>query len=168
MKNKRFKIKDSSRGIALYIAITITGALVLVSFAVVNLAIRQINISSAGRDSQTAFYAADSGAECALFWDVKNPSGQTAFSTTTPQTTLSCNADASNPLNATISINRTSNGPYATSTFNITFLPRTYCATVTVAKNYSSGVRTTIESKGYNTCASGALRRVERAIRVDY
>ncbi len=164
------RLKTDSSGIAIYIAITITGALVLVSFAIVSLALKQINISSAGRDSQAAFYAADSGVECALFWDAKNPNGQTAFSTSSPQTTVSCNADTSNPANATLSITRSSSWPYATSTLGrMNFSPRAYCADIQVIKNYTGGsVQTTIESRGYNTCLANATRRVERAVRVDY
>jgi Tfp pilus assembly protein PilX len=160
--------KIGQRGIALYIAITITGALVLVAFAIISIALRQINIASVGRDSQAAFYAADSGAECALFWDVKNPTNPTrsAFATTTSQV-ISCNANVANPLNNNISVG--GGQANATSTFDLTFLPDAYCATVTVVKSYIGGQSATkIESRGYNTCADGALRRVERAVRITY
>ena len=156
------------KGIALYIAVTVTAALVLVSFAVVSLALKQISISSAGRDSQEAFYAADSGGECAIFWDVKNPTnpGLSAFSTTTAAQTIFCNFDANNPSNGSIA---TGGGSNATTTFTLTFLPQTYCAVLTVVKGYVGGIQNTkIESRGYNTCDATSPRRVERAIRINY
>ncbi len=70
MQNKKRKAKYSE-GIAIYMAVTITAALVLVSFSVINLVVKQIGISGAARESQAAFYAADSGIECALYWDLK-------------------------------------------------------------------------------------------------
>jgi hypothetical protein len=35
------------------------------------LAKKEVTLSSLGRDSQTAFYSADQGAECALYWDAR-------------------------------------------------------------------------------------------------
>jgi Tfp pilus assembly protein PilX len=148
------------KGIAIYISVTITAALVLVSFAILNLAIKQIGISSAGRDSQAAFYAADSGIECALFWDLKNSTvpGVSAFATSSPLQTISCN-------NQIITVSR--NG--ASSTFNYSFTPNPYCVSVTVAKDYVGEQPTTlIESRGYNSCIAGNSRRVERAVLVNY
>lgn len=150
----------SEKGIAIYVAVTVTAALVLVSFAVINLALKQIGISSSGRDSQAAFYAADSGVECALFWDLKNPtvSGQSAFATTTPLQNINCN-------NTAITVTRAG----ATSTFSITLSPNPYCVNVTIAKGYVSGSPTTkIESRGYNSCSTTNTRRMERAILVNY
>lgn len=155
--------QNKERGVALYVAITITGALVLISFAVVNLAIKQITISSSSRDSQAAFYAADSGTECALYWDVKGVGGHSAFSTSTTSQ-ISCGDISSNPGNDNITV-----GGVATSTFTLTFQPEPYCAIVSVGKSYSGGIpHTHIESRGYNSCDSTNLRRVERAIEVDY
>lgn len=157
------------RGIALYIAITVTGALVLVSYAIIEIALKQISISSIGRDSQQAFYAADTGAECAIYWDIKNPTspGRSAFATSTAQN-ITCNYDpatpAVNPTNANMPVGNT-----ATSTFRMYFSPDPYCADVVVGKSYSGNtLKTTIESRGYNTCDTTAPQRVERAVRISY
>lgn len=160
VKKTKKRFATNQKGIAIYVAVTVTAALVLVSFAVINLALKQIGISSSGRDSQAAFYAADSGVECALFWDLKNPtvSGQSAFATTTPLQNINCN-------NAAITVTRTG----ATSTFSITLSPNPYCVNVTVAKGYALGSPTTkIESRGYNSCSTTNTRRMERAILVNY
>lgn len=163
-KKQSVRANAYKNGIALYIAISVTGALVLVAFAIIELALKQIAVSSAGRDSEAAFYAADSGSECAIFWDVKNPTspGTSAFATTTTQA-ISCNSLAITP---SLAVAPQGNG---TSTFTITFLPDPYCAIISVAKSYTGNTSATrIESRGYNSCDSTAYQRVERAIRVDY
>jgi hypothetical protein len=164
--NKKRRTNES--GIALYMAITIASALVLVAFAVVSLALRQISISSAGRDSQAALYAADSGTECALYWDAKTTGGS-AFASSSP-VQIACNVDSNNKINPTPNTFGPWSPTNATSTFTVTFLPDPYCAIVTVYKgNVGSGpVVTQIQSKGYNTCDPTNTHRVERAIQVNY
>jgi Tfp pilus assembly protein PilX len=148
--------KRSEKGIALLITIILTGTLLLVATSIMNTAVKQAFLSASGRESQYAFYAADTGAECALYWDVHDPQGVSAF--TTPSS-IYCNKDAVNPSN------QFQVGSAPVSTFTMTFLPEPYCATVTVTK---SGSATTIESKGYNTCDTANPRRVERAVRINY
>ena len=150
----------SKRGFTLFIAMVVTGTLLLIATGVASLAAKQSLISVSGRESQVAFYAADTGLECALYWDVKNPLGeQSAFATSTGST-IYCNRDAANPSNEWVV------GGNAVSTFTMTFLPEPYCAIVTVTKEVSGG--TTIESSGYNSCSSTNPRRVERAVRAIY
>ncbi len=49
---------------------SLTGSLVLlIGLAILSITIKQITLASAGRESQLAFYAADTGVECALFLD---------------------------------------------------------------------------------------------------
>lgn len=167
--NNQALATNYKRGIALYIAITVTGALVLVSYAIIEIALKQIAISSIGRDSQQAFYAADTGAECAIYWDIKNPTnpGRSAFATSTAQT-ITCNYEPSTPLINPQNLNMPV-GNTSTSTFRMYFGPDPYCADVTVGKSYSGGnPKTTIESRGYNTCDTTAPQRVERAVRISY
>lgn len=140
------------------------GTLLLVSMGMINIAVKQAFLSSASRESQNAFYAADTGAECAIYWDVKNPTGFSAFSTSTGST-ISCNADAANTSGKTNPVPNVVGGN-SQSTFTMTMLPDPYCATVTVTKLNDGTTR--IESLGYNTCDSSNPRRVERAVRVTY
>ena len=69
IKNFKFKIPAGQKGMTLFIAIAIMGILLLIMFAVVNISIKATQFASSGRDSQFAFYAADAGMECALYWD---------------------------------------------------------------------------------------------------
>jgi len=157
------KKQAKNRGFTLFMAVIVMGTLLLVAVGIVSLAVRQILISSSARESQYAFYAADTGIECALYWDVQNPSGVSAFSTSTSSTNITCNGPSLLPVGG-------GGSSMPTSTFAFTFSPNEpYCATVAVNKKYVSNVLvTTIESKGYNTCDTSNPRRVERAVRVTY
>lgn len=131
----------------------VTGTLLIVASGIINLAVKQAFISSSARESQHAFYAADSGMECAIYWDVKNASGYSAFSTST-SSQINCN-------NQVMTV-----GGVVSSSFSFNFDPDPYCTIVTVTKNANGS--TLIESKGYNTCSGSTSRRVERAVRVTY
>jgi Tfp pilus assembly protein PilX len=153
--------RGASSGFTLFAAIVITGVLLLIATGIVNLSYKQSLISNSGRESQLAFYAADSGMECALFWDAKNPGREeSAFATSTTQL-ISCNKNTANPANEW-----TVGGASPSVITRITFLPQPYCAKVTITKNADG--TTVIESLGYNTCDSANPRRVERAVRATY
>lgn len=154
MKNSKQK------GFTLFIAIVVMGTLLVVSTSIVNLSIKQSYIANAGRESQHAFYAADTGMECALFWDVQSPTGQSSFATSTGST-INCNMDENNSGNEWVV-----GGAYTSTVDTITFLPDPYCAKVIVTKGVDGS--TLIESFGYNTCDPENTRRVERAVRASY
>lgn len=149
-----------NQGFTLFIAIVVMGTLLLISTGVINLAVKQAVISNSGKESQLAFYAADTGMECALYWDVKSPTGHSAFATSTGAS-ISCNQDSSNPSNTWVV-----GGSTISTIDHITFLPSPACAVVTVTKNADN--TTKIESFGYNTCDTTNPRRVERAVRATY
>lgn len=147
-------------GFTLFIAMTVTATLLVIATGIVSLSYKQSLISSYGRSSQYAFYAADTGMECALYWDINNPSGQSAFATSTGSV-IECNKDDSNSDNEWVV------GGSSVSTINrINFLPDPFCAIVTVTKNDDG--TTQIDSRGYNTCDGTDARRVERAVRARY
>ena len=171
MKNFQFKIfnfqedlpnskRSFASGFTLFIAMVVMGTILLIATGIVSLATRQNLISSSGRESQYAFYAADTGIECVLYWDVQNPSGISAFATTS-SSTINCNRDANNPSNQWVV-----GGSYTSVINRITFLPDPYCTIVTVMKGVDGSTK--IESLGYNTCNTANPRRVERAIRATY
>lgn len=153
MNNLQFTTYNKQKGFTLFISMVVTGTLLIVASGIINLAVKQAFISSSARESQHAFYAADSGMECAIYWDVKNASGYSAFSTST-SSQINCN-------NQVMTV-----GGVVSSSFSFNFDPDPYCTIVTVTKNANGS--TLIESKGYNTCSGSTSRRVERAVRVTY
>ncbi len=142
-----------NKGFTLFIAIVTTGTLLLVATGIIGLAVKSSKIYSAARESQNAFYAADTGVECALYWDVSNPTGFSAFSTSTSSEII-CN-------DQTITV-----GGDSPSEFTFDFSPDPYCTRVVVTKSADNS--TQIQSFGYNTCDSSNPRRVERAVKVTY
>ena len=153
-------MKNFQQGFTLFIAIVLMGTMLVIATGIVNLAVKQSLISNSGLASQQAFYAADTGMECALYWDVKNSSGQSAFATTTGST-IYCNKNANNQSNEWVV------GGSSVSTINrINFAPNPYCAIVTVTK--SADGTTEIRSLGYNICDASNSRRVERAVKATY
>lgn len=143
-----------NQGFTLIISIVVTSMMLIISFAVVNIAVRQLVISSSNEQSQIAFYNADSGIECAVYWDFRN--GTTAFATATTAT-ITCN-------NQTILNMGGGGSSNATSTFTLNLTKG--CVTVSVGK-HNHGV-TIIDSRGYNTCSPGEIRKLERATRLGY
>jgi hypothetical protein len=91
------KLNQRKNGYALYYAIVLTGILILVAYVTANISIKELALSTAAGDSHTAFYNADTGLECALYWDLQNPGGTSAFSSATPGS-ISCNSQTLNNI----------------------------------------------------------------------
>jgi competence protein ComGC len=150
------------KGFTLLLAVLVASILLAIGSAILNIALRQISLSTTGRDSHFSFYAADSGSECALYWDFKNASGTSAFLS---NSTITCNNQAA--INIVPVASSDANSQYLTSSFDINLLPDPYCVSVTVVKNLTTAT-TSIDSRGYNTCDISDPRRTERALRVKY
>src|SRR3990167_1894958 len=145
VKSKKF---ERNKGMTLFIAVTVMAILLIISYAVINIAIKGSQFATSGRDSQFAFYAADAGLECALYWDSKTD----AFATTTGNATvaITCGGIANaistgsqNPVSgSTTAISLIGGGGDAnqTSVFGFTMIfgsnPVPHCAIVTVRKYY--------------------------------
>lgn len=148
------KNKDK-KGFTLLISIVVTSMMLIISFVVANVAYKQLVLANSNEESQYAFYNADSGVECAVYWDFKG--GTSAFDPSIP-TTISCNG--TNNISVT-------GDTIATSTFSIDF-SATGRGCVDVAVGKHPGNITMIDSKGYNTCSPGATRRLERGETLTY
>lgn len=157
-KRKMQKIQKQKRlkntGFAILYAVLVSSILLAIGLAIFNITIKELLFSSLGRESQFAFYAADTGAECALYWDFVGD----AFATSS-----SSNIECAN----TIISGMGGNGYDVPSVFTLNLAPEPYCAKVFVTKSENPS-QTKIESRGYNTCDTNNPRRVERAIRVTY
>ena len=151
----------ASRGFTLLLAILVSSVLIALGSAIFDIAIREVTLSSSGRESQFAFYSADTGIECALYWDLK----QSAFATTSSLGTVACggiNADVTRVDTNVGTVNET-----RVTTFSFPLPTAAPCTSVRVTRQYYP-VRTTIQSSGYNTCVTTNPLRLERTIRVTY
>lgn len=143
------------RGFTTLFAVITASLLLAIGIAIFNITYKELLLSSTARESQFAIYAADSGVECALYWDLK----QNAFATGTSPRALSC-ASQNIPYNTYPSLP-------ATTTFSFPFPAEGYCVEVEIGK-YANPSRTLLLSRGYNTCDANNPRRVERALRAFY
>lgn len=163
-RSKPAKARHSHAGFTILFAVLVGGLLFSIGLAVAHLAIREVVLGAAGKDSNFAFFAADTGIECALYWDINIGRDEVVFPSSEDETgrgAISCNGPQSIP----VSIAREESAA-ATSTFMLAFVPKG-CAIVAVGKTVFGS--TVIESRGRNDCGAGANPgRVERALRVRY
>ncbi len=155
-------ITHPQRGFTLLIAVVLTSVLLSVGTALLDVAIKQITLSSTARQSQYAFYAADSAMECALYWDQQ----QNAFSYAgSVPSTIQCSS-------SNISVSSNTTGGVRESRFSMPcssgaaeVIIRKTDGTVTCGTGDATSC---IYSNGYSTCAASDPKRVERGLRVFY
>jgi Tfp pilus assembly protein PilX len=184
-KNNFPSAAGCSRGFTLLFAILVGSLLVGIGIAITNLALKQLSISSLGRESQLAFYAADSGAECALYWDIhgadSNHSGKPFYFASPANSsvvgTMLCGVSIAKPPTApsgcvsgnqvTVCSGTDANGDgYTSNSFEVDYGSPSPCALILV-KKYDG--RNVVESNGINDCTlTNNPYRVERSIRVEY
>lgn len=169
IKNIRIE-KLRKAGFTLLISIIVTSMLLVVSFVVVNIALKQLVLASSSKESQYAFYAADAGTECAIYWDLKANSGVSSFDINNAGTvqcngqTISTNSQSVPTIPAQPSLIGGGGVSNRTSIFSINFTKG--CAIIRVTKNADG--TTLVDSRGYNTCDTDALRRFERGVTLAY
>ncbi|MDP2593587.1 MAG: pilus assembly PilX N-terminal domain-containing protein [bacterium] len=170
-KNKIGKHSGKNKGFTLLFAVLVGSLMLSIGIAILNISLKEMELSVAGRESQFAFYAADTGAECALFWD----RGEKIFATSTHtyQPDLShvtCNGQAFTSGWTVAPKTDT----YAKTEFTVYVDPSDKtkgCAVVQVEKDDSNNdglSATVIRAKGRNNCETGGKTKIERGIKVTY
>ena len=159
--NSVFKIPHSERGFTLLYAALIGSLLFSMGIAIAHVAIKEITLAASGKQSAVAFYAADAGLECALYFDRQMAGTFPTWSgAPRPRSSITCDGDS-------VSLDFGGGGTpiAATTTFAAPF--SVGCAEVAVGKTLAGG--TVIESRGRNECGSASNpARVERALRARY
>ena len=181
LKTQNSKLKNK-RGFTLLFSVLVSVLILAVGASIISIALKQVILSGAGRESQFAFYAANTGLECALYWDLHPKEDEGSLSYVFPavlggsggpdQTEwtgedelITCGGGQIKNGSGFIGDPFTESG-YSWDTNLYTFrmaitnaIPDTenilYCVEVQVAKEYnqvSERVVTTITSKGLNTC----------------
>ena len=148
-------------------AVTLSSILLAIALGVANIALKEIRFGTSAKDTSNAFFASDTGIECALLGDKTFASSP--FKPTGGASSIEC-------LGGNVSIN----GNYPSFNFVVSGLGSSgqSCANVTIFKDEvikAPAVVTTVVSKGYNiqdvgdpTCSSSNPNRVEREIKVTY
>lgn len=151
----KIKIIKNNRGFALLYAVMLSSIILAITLGIVNISLKEIKFSTSAKDTDDAFFAADTGAECALFNDKS-----TSF-TPGGSGTVTCLGNAI-PLS----------GTYPVQTFIISKLGSVAqgCVKVTVDKaTYSP--KTWVVSKGYNdggVSCNPTPNTVERQLELTY
>lgn len=164
---------NHKKGISLLIAVLISSVSLLFSYSVSNLALKEVLLSQAGRDSQVAFYASNSGVECGLYWDLKNHDLGGGPSFPTDGSVGIANIDC---VDDSVSVTNTENDPgdffeWQTDDFLIDGDNDGPCFKLTITKTWLPAdgyYETVIESRGNNICDPNNARRLERALKVIY
>lgn len=146
-------------------SVLISSLLVAVGLSIFNLTLKEITLSTAGRESQIAFYAANSGMECALYWDVVGGGTRSAFASNDKETGLPIKCG---DLQITLAVSSTGVSATTKFSFKINEAGDNFpCVEVTVEKKEinvsgTDNIQTTIKSQGNNICVGG--RRVQRGL----
>jgi Tfp pilus assembly protein PilX len=173
INNVSFKRLSQKKGIALIFSIFLSTIFLTIALGTLNIAVKELNFSSSAKDTNNAFYAADSGIECALLND---KTGSTTFTQET-EARIFCFGAGEIQINYSVSINSDSQD----FNFFITNLGSDgrSCVKVNVFKTLDTTIdpsevlSTKITARGYNVgdyeCSSSDINnRVERVIEVNY
>ncbi|MEK9182536.1 MAG: hypothetical protein AAB809_00470, partial [Patescibacteria group bacterium] len=158
-----YEAKGFRSGFVILFAVTLTSLILSIALSVANITFKEISFSTSSRNSNDAFLAADTGAECALFYDKLSGSSFPLDGVGHPATINCTSTDL--PISF---VGTADTGSYD---FIITGLGSlgTSCAKVNVFKNKAvTPALATIDSVGYNigdaTCHSTNPSRVEREL----
>ena len=160
--------KETNKGFALLYTSLLATLLLSLSISMGYIIRKELILSSMARESQKAFYMADSSAECALYWDFKHD----VFNITSATTSSSITCQGVSLANSELSGARYDGVPglggASVTRFEIENPSGKTCAIVTVTKS-NTAPRTKIEAEGYNTlCNSDSRIRLQRAVRLQY
>jgi len=176
------KTKSFYSGFAMLFAVVVSSIFLAIALGISNIALKEVSFATSAKDTNDAFFAADTGAECALFND--KITSTTFFNlnsdgkTNTPTGSLTCLGTT-----YTAQSGGGGGGPTGYGYSYVFTLPnlgssKQSCATVQVTKIVNTTVvpntvvSTSIVSKGHNIgspgCSSIGSNIVERELDVNY
>jgi hypothetical protein len=189
----KFNLKKENKdkkGFTLLFAVLVSTLVLAVGASIISMALRQVLLSGVGRDSQFAFYASNTGIECALYWDLN---GGVVFATSSASEDPNNVVCAGNDAEVTVEDDTVpGSSDSATSRFRIVFgdesdedigvgnnaqmqnIDLPYCVDVSVTKfattttDGRNRIGTDILARGYNTCDPENPRRIERGLELSY
>ena len=168
----------TKKGFVALFAVLLATVVLSISIGIANISYKEVVLSSAAREANSAFFAADSGAECLLLHDLKLG----VFTGSGVDAEISC--FGLDPTDDKVSkfppVEYENEGSTPSYAFGYQFDLEDSCARIELHKNVEEGdaFYTKIEAKGYNmsclqmsTITAGtaiASRLVERAVRASY
>ncbi len=165
----KFERLSQQKGFTLLLAALVASIAIALGSSIYTIVSKELALSSIGQDLQYAFYAADTAAECALYWD----SRYSWFSTSTPTQAATCDNQPITLLNPPG--RATSYTPTSTMEFEINLfsdVSNGYCADVSVEKSQSSStINTLIIANGFSvscTAIGTAPNALQRTVELQY
>lgn len=168
---KKQKNINQNSGFAMIFTVLIMSLILSITLGMSNIVFKQRILSGLVRDSQIAFYQADTGSECGLLQDFKLANFRNGIITDTNNPNYNeeflC-GDKTMRYNPTES-NNSSIVPTPNNNYfvyqQVSPNPNLPCYTIVFDKRFPG--TNVIDSRGYNICGTN-IRQVERGIKVSY
>ncbi len=153
------KLNTYNQGYAILFTIIIISAILAMGAGMSNAILKQLLLSSTARESQLAFYQADTAVECAIYAaEIQN----LAILSSPWQ----CGLDGSgNPID--LNIANIGTDIYRLSV-NLPFAGPCFSIDVDKSTGVTPPYTADIKARGYNVCDSSDIHQVERGIEVNY
>lgn len=148
---------QNQKGYAILFTVIIVSAISVIAAGITNAIYKQIVLSSLSRDSQTAFYMADTASDCALLFDMEVKDTIPDF--------LNLESYSWNCGGFDMTVDPSIDGSYDIEPSGSVGEGQGPCYRVQTTKNDPS---TTIIANGYNICNKDNIRTVERQIKIVY
>ncbi|MCI5108597.1 MAG: hypothetical protein MRY49_01990 [Candidatus Pacebacteria bacterium] len=155
--------RNKQKGFALYLTVIAVGIVSFITFSLSDIAFRQNTIASIGNRSQQAFYASDSGLECALFWDLHHAAFPYNQGGSFDPNLVDCG-------DGVVDYEFTATADSATTLFDVDFTAINCVVEIKVEKvDIGDRITTKITSQGESgSCVAGDSNRFQRSIEVNY
>lgn len=175
-----FFTDSRQRGVAVLLAVLLVSVVLVISLVLLNITYRQLIISNTARESEIAWYAAESIFNCARYLDTKKKFGFYSYDSVTLDTNGYTPPDPTDIQCGEELLHQTTVVGNNESKFSAEYIIGgvSTCATVTVTKNPDFATpKTTIVARGYNNrpydsgtkeCGTPGPRTVERALQTEY
>ncbi|MES3030883.1 MAG: pilus assembly PilX N-terminal domain-containing protein [Patescibacteria group bacterium] len=182
----KFSHLHTQKGYTLLFAVLVSSIVLAIGISILNVSKKEFLLASSARESTSAFYAADSGLECAMYWNHTDRETNALATSTPGQITCGTGPAIDVVYDDPYPIAATSEAP-AIAVFDVKFGDSASCGIVMVEKYYEYSdthsrdvLETRITSRGYNlgwddengvnpnTCSIGSPRKVERALRFTF
>ena|SRR3989344_1088201 len=169
---------SKNTGFVLLYAVLVASVISITGVLLSDIIFKQLVLSSIGKESQFAYYAATAGDECALYWNTQlafgrlkgpcpdNGAGKQCEYIDTTISPIQCNGQ---DIIVTPQTDLDNNGVFPKRfEFKILNLQNSSCAIVTVTKDRTQKKSTLFQSQGYNrggvNCNDPSPRRIEKII----
>ena len=160
MIKKYIQKNKENKGFALLFTVMLSAIMLAVALGISGILLKEINFGTSAQNTNDAFFAADTGAECALYYDRSDING---FG----------NSNHNPTVCAGTTFDITSAGPSWLITLPYLGTAKNSCAIISVTKDPSSTPANTVISTGYSNVAPGfgctpTSTSVSRVLEVTY